>query len=295
MAEVANDEVRRAQNWLGTLVEIRAGGAARNALDDGVAAGFAAIAAIHRALSGHAADSELAALNRHAAHAPQRVSEHLRRVLACALDLARASAGVFDPTVGGALSALGYLPPPREPPAPASWRDVELRDGRVRFARPLTLDFDGIAKGYAVDCAMTAMRARGIAHGCVNAGGDLRVWGAAAETVHVRTGGPQGALLPLATLGDAAVATSAYGGQRRSSGGRYATPLIDPRSALPVMSTRTVSVIAPTCMVADALTKVVALSGARAARLVAAYGASAAILTPTRGRWRCTTLPRRAA
>jgi len=294
VADDPDDEVRRAQSWLGTLVEIRAGGAARETLDDGVTAGFAAIAAIHGALSGHAADSELALVNGRAAHAPQRVSDHLRSVLACALDLARASAGVFDPTVGGVLVALGYLPP-REPGAQASWRDVTLGDGRVRFARPLTLDFDGIAKGYAVDCAVAAMRARGIAHGCVNAGGDLRVWGGAAETVHVRTGGPQGALLPLVTLADAAVATSAYGGQRRSAGGRYATPLIDPRSALPVMSTRTVSVIAPTCMVADALTKIVALSGARAARLVAAYGASAAILTPARGRWRATTLPRCAA
>jgi thiamine biosynthesis lipoprotein len=125
----------------------------------------------------------------------------------------------------------------------------------------------------------------------VNAGGDLRVWGTERETVHVRMGGPQGALVPLVAIAEGAVATSAYAGQRRSVGGRYFTPLIDPRARIPVMSTRTVSVIAPTCMVADALTKVVALRGARAAGVLASYGAAAAILSPAAGRWRCTRLP----
>jgi thiamine biosynthesis lipoprotein len=97
--------------------------------------------------------------------------------------------------------------------------------------------------------------------------------------------------MPLVTLTDGAVATSAYGGQRRRIGGRWATPLIDPLSRLPIMSTRTVSVVAPTCMVADALTKVVALRGGRAAGVLSAYGTSAMPLSPAAGRWRCTQLP----
>jgi thiamine biosynthesis lipoprotein ApbE len=58
-----------------------------------------------------------------------------------------------------------------------------------------------------------------------------------------------------------------------------------------MMSTRTVSVVAPTCMVADALTKVVALRGSTAAGMLAAYGASATVLSPAAGRWRCARLP----
>ena len=88
------------------------------------------------------------------------------------------------------------------------------------------------------------------------------------------------------------MATSAYGMQRRRVGGRWVCPLIDPRLGMPVMSTRTVSVIAPTCMVADALTKVVALRGSTSRRTLAAFGASAAILSPARGRWRTTLLDR---
>jgi thiamine biosynthesis lipoprotein ApbE len=57
------------------------------------------------------------------------------------------------------------------------------------------------------------------------------------------------------------------------------------------MSTRTVSVIAATCMLADALTKVVALRGRAASRLLCDYDASATILSPAAGRWRCMQLP----
>ena len=165
-----------------------------------------------------------------------------------------------------------------------SWRDVELTARGVRFRRPLVLDFGGIAKGYAVDCAIAALRSHGVESGQVNAGGDLRVFGPRSQPIHVRTGGPQGILLPLVEIADGAVATSAYGGDRRRvAGRRWATPLIDPRAGLPMMSTRTVSVIAPTCMLADALTKVVALRGRAAARVLRDYGASATVLSPAVG------------
>jgi thiamine biosynthesis lipoprotein len=346
--------VRRAELWLGTLVDVAAEASSARVLESGVAAAFAAVARVHRTMSAHDTDSELSRVNRGAARAWQRVSCDLREVLACALDVAARSRGTFDPTVGREMAALGYIRaegPPRgancaptegsaaaEPQAwgsniraegpprgancaptggsaaakpqawgscylpqtttvgsSASWRDVELRDDRVRFVRPLALDLGGIAKGYAVDCAIAALRAEGVTSARVNAGGDLRVLGNKSEIVHVRTGGPQGALLPLCALADGALATSAYGGQRASAGGRFATSLIDPRVRLPVMSTRTVSVVAPTCMIADALTKVVLLRGARAAPIVAAYRASAAILSPAAGRWRCTYLPRASA
>jgi thiamine biosynthesis lipoprotein len=287
--------VRRAELWLGTLVDVAAEAPSARVLESGVAAAFAAVARVHRTMSAHDFDSELSRVNRAAAGAWQPVSCDLREVLACALDVAARSRGTFDPTVGREMAALGFLPQTPDVGSSASWRDVELRDDRVRFARPLALDLGGIAKGYAVDCAIAALRAEGVTNARVNAGGDLRVLGEKSEIVHVRSGGPRGALLPLCAIADGAVATSAYGGQRVSTGGRFATPLIDPRVRLPVMSTRTVSVIAPTCMIADALTKVVLLRGARAAGIVAGYRASAAILSPAAGRWRCTYLPRPSA
>jgi thiamine biosynthesis lipoprotein len=285
--------MRRAELWLGTLVEISAIAPSQRTLDAGVAAAFAAIARVHHALSGHDPASELSRVNRHAATVRQPISDDLRTVLACALDLAARSNGSFDPTVGGHVTTLGFLPHHADVNRDVSWRDVELTPRGAFFRRPLVLDFGGIAKGYAVDCAVDALRAHGITSGRVNAGGDLRVFGSGSEPIHVRTGGPQGIVVPLAEIGDGAVATSAYGGsRRRTAERRWATPLIDPRTGLPVMSRRTVSVIAGTCMLADALTKVVALRGRAAAKLLHDYGASATVLSPVAGRWRCMQLPR---
>ena len=281
---------RRAEPWLGTLVDITASASSQQALDEGLRAAFAAVARIHRALSGHDLASELTRVNRDAASAKQSISADLRAVLTCALELAARSEGTFDPTVGAELAALGFLPAHAKCERGATWHDVILEDDGVWFKRPLVLDFDGIAKGYAVDCAMAVLRDAGTTQAIVNAGGDLRVHGPGTETVQLRTGGAQSAMLPLIAIGDGALATSAYGGRRRRIRGRLATPLVNPRNRLPSMSTRTVSVAAPTCIVADALTKVVALDGARAARVLASYGASAAIVSPLRGRWRCTRL-----
>jgi FAD:protein FMN transferase len=282
---------RTAQLWLGTLVEIAVEAPTSATRRAALGAAFAAIERVHGALSGHDPESELSRVNRGAALGVEPVSEDFRAVLDRALVIARRSGGVFDPTVGGLVAAWGFLPRRTAADAQATWRDVRLDAHGVRFLRPLALDFDGIAKGYAVDCAIAALRAHGASAGRVNAGGDLRVFGTPIEPVHVRTGGPQSIVVPLVALGDGAVATSAYGGQRHRVAGRWTTPLVDPIRRLPRMSTRTVSVIAPDCTTADALTKVVALQGAATAKLLAACGASAAIFLPRRGRWRCTRLP----
>src|SRR5262249_57959992 len=59
-----------------------------------------------------------------------------------------------------------------------SWRAVEsVPNGTVGFHRPAWTALGGIAKGYAVDCAVERLRASRVTRGCVNAGGDLRVFG----------------------------------------------------------------------------------------------------------------------
>jgi thiamine biosynthesis lipoprotein len=283
-------ESAQAQLWLGTRVEIRAQAPTPARLAGAMAAAFAAVARVHRALSGHDGQSELTRVNREAANAFQPVSGDLRAVLACALDVAARSGGCFDPTVGTQVTAMGYLPRHQASATRATWRDVELCARGVRYARPLIIDLGGIAKGYAVDCAIEALRAHRASAGRVDAGGDLRMFGEAFEVIHVRTGGTRSVVVPLLEIADGAVATSAFGDQRRRTGGRWTTPLVDPRSSLPVMSTRTVSVVAGTCMLADALTKVVALRGRKALAVLRRYDAAAAVLSPAAGRWRCTLL-----
>ena len=156
--------LQRARPWLGTIVEVRVAAAdgAREAA--ALESAFDAVARVHAALSFHSPHSELSRLNRDAARGEVAVGADTAAVLTLALELAAASAGAFDPCVGGALVAAGVLPAPAGAPTPdaaADWRDVVLDGDRVHFRRPLWLDLGGIAKGHAVDVALAAALAAG--------------------------------------------------------------------------------------------------------------------------------------
>jgi FAD:protein FMN transferase len=272
--------MRRARPLLGTFVEIAVSGASPEAMDAAVEAAFDAVATVHRLMSFHDDGSDVSRLNRDAFAGPVAVHPWTFEVLAAALDLHRRSAGVFDVGVAPVLQDLGLLPrhayetPVRsagvgEPFAVLSNDRVAFRDRRVR------IDLGGIAKGYAVDRAAAVLRERGIGQGIVNAGGDLAVFGALTETIHVRDPRDPTRAMCLLDLANAALATS--GGCFDPMAGSMPTgsAVIDPRTAAPVAGIIGTTVRAPSCMLADALTKVVMTMGEAAAPLLAHYGASA--------------------
>ncbi len=276
--------VRRARPLLGTIVEVciedaPPGVDARRAID----AAFAAVARVQALMSYHDPASEVSRINREAAAAAVEVSADTWRVLQAALVFSRASEGLFDVTVAPTLAALGFLPRHADQPradARASWRDIELRpDRRVRLQRRLRIDLGGIAKGYAVDCAIDALRGHGVQTASVNAGGDLRFLGALPRTLHLRHPAQPTTLLPLA-LHKPAAATSAGYFRQRQRAGRDITPLIDPRSRRPCTGRLSVTVSAADCMSADALTKVVHADAAAAPALLRRFNAEAHVLDP---------------
>lgn len=266
--------LQRAQPWLGTLVEIAAEGNETDGLNAAIGHAFARIAAIHAAMSFHDPDSELSRVNRLAAHDWVALSGDLAQVFNAALDFAAASDGLFDPSVAPWLVAAGHLP--RHHPLPADtapdWQAIELDGDRVRFARPLLVDFGGIAKGYAVDAALALLRDRDLASARVNAGGDLARFGGSAEPVRVRHPAQPTLGLHLANLGNGAVATSAGYYQATTS------PLRHPHTGSELCRTISVSVLAPTCLAADALTKIVAADPPRAPALLGQHGAQAILI-----------------
>ena len=268
--------VERARPLLGTVVVLRAEGT-RACVERGVAHAFDAIADVQRAMSFHDPESELSRLNRHAFDEAQPVSTSTWRVLRAALALARASDGRFDPTIGGRLVAWRQLPAPAhaEVDPRADWRDVELGRGRrVHYRRPLWLDLGGIAKGHAVDRAVTALRAAGVQAGVVNAGGDLRAFGDAVEVVHVRDPADPGRARPLLQLRDGAVATSA--GYFSAHDGHSA--LVETRNGRSLGHGVSVTVCAPRALWADALTKVVLADPDAATPLLRRLHAQAVVL-----------------
>jgi len=271
--------VQRAQPWLGTLVEIAAEGPSPTKVNEAIKRAFARVAAIHAAMSFHDAGSELSRVNRHAARDWVALSDDLARVFGAALDFAAASDGLFDPSVAPWLVETGHLPRHPDMPADATpgWRAVELDGDRVRFARPLLVDFGGIAKGYAVDEALAVLRDAGMASARVNAGGDLARFGGSPEPIRVRHPSQPTLSLHLADLQNGAVATSAGYYQAEAA----ASPLRHPHTGGELCRTLSVSVLAPTCLAADALTKVVAADPLCASALLGRHGAQAILIDPS--------------
>jgi thiamine biosynthesis lipoprotein len=232
---------------LGTLVEvgISSHGEADHAA---VESAFEAMLAAQRALSRFDPASDVGRFHALARGQSQRVSTVTRDVLLAARELWLASDGAFDVSLGT---------------GPEGWRceGVELH----KLSDEVRLDLGGIGKGHAVDMAVQALRARGCAAGWVNAGGDLRAFGEVEVPVHVRDEAA-GGVRPFATVQDCALATSHFDTGTRSR-------LVACNGARAVRAH--VSVCAPLCLQADALTKVVAISGEFRSALLTRYQAKA--------------------
>ncbi|HZS83171.1 MAG TPA: FAD:protein FMN transferase [Stellaceae bacterium] len=276
-----SNSLRRARPLLGTFVEIRVQSDSP-AAEAAILAAFAAIARVERLMSAHRADSELSRLNAVGHVEAVEVDPWTYDVLAAALRISGATDGLFDCTVAPALARQGFLPRrlQRAGSGHPSWRDILLLPGRrVRFRRRLALDLGGIAKGFAVDEAVARLRAAGDFAGAVNAGGDLRVFGPAAEPIHLRDPAEPRRLLRVGSLKDGAIATSASYFAARRRNGRRVAPIVDPRRRTVIAaSRRSVSVIAADALTADALTKPVMLEGPGSAEFLARCGARALIL-----------------
>ncbi len=122
------------------------------------------------------------------------------------------------------------------------------------------MDLGGIAKGFAVDRAIATLRSRGVRAASVNAGGDVRLIGRP-QAICVRAS--NGGVRLAGTLANGAIATSGT------------EIIIDAGARMPLHGRCVYSVVAPTCIVADALTKAVAKCEHTNAPWLAAIGAFA--------------------
>lgn len=272
--------LRRAQPWLGTLVGIEASGLAPPRLSRAIDRAFRAVARVHALMSFHEPDSELSRLNREAFTRPVPVSGHLWRVLRAACRLSALTDGRFDVTVASTLVRWGYLPRvPGSVEMTGDWRDIRFCPARaVRFDRPLLIDLGGIAKGYAVDLAITTLRRAAVPQACVNAGGDLRFYGREPRRIGARDPLDPAQIHLLPPMLQGAVATSCVADSRRRHGHTWRSPLVDPRSGRAHAAADSVTVLARSCLYADALTKPVAIDPAACGPVLRRLRAQALLL-----------------
>ena len=234
--EVADDRrwLRRAKPLLGTLVEV-------GVCDDGPHGDLAATAAfesmmlVQARMSKFEPGSDVSRFHRLRPGESMDVDVHTAAVLVAARQLHHETGGSFDITLHSATDG---------------WRFDNQRLHRMDDTAHI--DLGGIAKGYAVDLAVRTLIELGCTSGWVNAGGDLRVFGVAKLPLLLRDE-RGGGVRPFAQLQDGAFATSHFSATSRCAASRGACEKASVKAH--------VSVAAPLCLWADALTKVVALSG----------------------------------
>lgn len=251
-------EIHRAQPLLGTLVDIHVENASPAAVDRA----FARIATVQRLMSFHDPASDLSRINLGAHLAPVTVHASTYRVLRLALALYYLTQHRFNPAVGRELVRTQRLPDHGfDTRATLDLATLSLLPGNQVVARqPLVISLDGIAKGYAVDCAVHALQAAGTEAGRVSAGGDLRVFGQRARAVYVRD--IDGEIHMLGSLKSGAAATS----QVATPGDETYPALLCYASHAAPQQPGTVTVLAKTTWLADALTKVAAIAPEQLAR-----------------------------
>jgi len=260
--------------------------------------------AIESCCSRFDADSELRRISASAVGTATPASPMLFEAVRFALAVAEETGGAFDPTVGCSMEARGF---DREhwtgetirsdvgPSDGVSYRDVELDPARKTIAlrRPLVLDLGAVAKGLAID--MAARELRPLEHFAIDAGGDLYLGGRNVQgerwRVGIRHPRVDGALIDAISVSDAAVCTSGdY--ERRAPGANGGHHILDPRTGESAAEAASVTVVAPTAMLADAVaTAAFVLGPADGLRLVERLGLHGLVVTSTLDCFRTRGMP----
>lgn len=255
--------------------EVRIAGLGARKSERLAAEAIAEVRRIEAKYSRYRADSVVSRINASAGSGrPIRVDAETAGLLDFAAQLFAGSDGLFDITSGSLRKAWDFraqrMPAPGEIEALlplVGWHKVRWRHREIELPAPgMEIDFGGFGKEYAADRAASLLQSRGVRHGLVNLGGDIRLVGP-------RPGGapwmlaiqdprsPDRLLAELPVRGGALATSGDYERFFERDGVRYCH-VLDPRSGWPVSRWRSVSVIAPACLAAGALTTVAMLKGA---------------------------------
>jgi FAD:protein FMN transferase len=266
-----------AQVHMGLPVRIVLYGADERAANEAARAAFARIAALDQMMSDYRPDSELRRLEQ-SAGTVVRVSPELFETVSRAIEVARATDGAFDPTVGHLVALwrearrTGRLPEPDaldRARAQVGWRKIRLdaTDRTIRIDNGVRLDLGGIAKGYILQEALRTLRTRGVTQALGEGGGDIVVADAPPGAHGWRIDTP-GADPPFseraARLSNSALATAGATAQFVEIDGVRYSHIVDPRTGLGLTHHFITRVIAEDATLADALATAINVLGAEA-------------------------------
>lgn len=226
---------------------------------------------INKSMSTYQADSDISRIN--AGDSAIITDENFRAVFEASERIYGESKGMFDPTVGKLVNAYGFGPagPQRELSQDVldslrqfvGLNKLELRDNRIIKQHPeIYIDFNAIAKGYAVDVIAQFLDQRGVENYLAEIGGELvakginrtrdQPWAVGIDSPAQSPG--ERTLQTAVQLRDRAMATSGNYRKNRKDPvtGRYMVHTINPITGLAEQSDLlSVSVLAENCTLAD--------------------------------------------
>jgi thiamine biosynthesis lipoprotein len=208
---------------------------------------------------------------------PIPVSDEMWEVLGTARSLSERTGGAFDVTVGPLVRLWRRARRQREMPKPERLQErrylvgykLARMDGERRTVeltrKGMRLDFGGVAKGYAIDQALAALRRHGITRALVDAGGDIGLGDSPPDkpgwvigVAPLEFGAEPSIYLSVSRL---AIATSGDTWQFVQIDGRRYSHLVDPRTGMALTDHSSVTVIALDCTTADSLASAVSVLG----------------------------------
>jgi thiamine biosynthesis lipoprotein len=218
--------------------------------------------------------SELRSLSRRVGE-PISISVLLFSALDLSLKVAHLTGGALDPAIGRAMEQAGFntnyatgaqVTSPLSADSSGTYQDI-LLDADAQTAtllRPLSLDLGAVAKGFAIDLA--ARELSGLPGFVINAGGDILACGLDPDgepwRIGIRHPRRPAELLTSLRVTNAAVCTSGdYERPRAAGDGHH---ILNPASGSSAGLAVSVTVIAPTAVVADALSTAVFVLGPEA-------------------------------
>jgi thiamine biosynthesis lipoprotein len=269
------NSLARCKPLLGTFVDVTLSGHISNdeliTLSNNV---FDEIARIHNMMGFHEPSSELSRLNKALltnTNTAIKMSNEMQKVLELALHLSVQSNGLFDVSIAPTLVIDKQLPNHLHISGTRDFLDLlgnsnnlAINDNYLTNNRPVCIDLGGIAKGFAVDCAIKKIPT-GIEFS-INAGGDLAISDWKHQQVALQYGKSAKAIKQVNMLASSLATSGDY-----NHGGNH---IIKPKNtnvssrAKPVKFKGCVSVFSDNTMLADALTKIVVLMKPKQAQAI---------------------------
>lgn len=268
------EPVRRTQFIMGTLVEITVSHSDPELAQTMITQAFDEMSRIEKLMSTYIPDSEISQINRAAGKKAIPVSPEVEEVIHEGIFWSEQSKGAFDLTVEPLVQLWGFdgeievIPGNKTLKKTASlvnYKDIEIKNHTVKLTRTgMAINVGGLAKGYAVDRAVSLLRGQ-VGNGIVNAGGDLYAFGKKDPKTPWNIGlqhprQPQELLAAFAVQNQAVATSGDYQRYFIKDGVRY-HHIFDPRTGKPAREMISATLITTEVMEADALATAVFVMG----------------------------------